>query len=68
MVKSKSIDNNEYNDILNSLVGVLPDEGKSVEDYRRERIEERYRIPFKAKGYTAETNLHVTMMEDKDKK
>lgn len=38
----KSIDRDEYNEILNSLVGVLPDTGKSLEDYREERMAERY--------------------------
>ena len=54
-----------YNDILNGLVGVLPDEGKSLEDYRNERIEERYGVPFEANGYIAGAN--VTMTEDKEK-
>lgn len=38
----KSIDRDEYNEILNSLVGVLPDTGKSLEDYRKERVAEQY--------------------------
>ena len=40
----RSIDHDEYNEILNSLVGVLPDTGKSLEDYREERMAERYGI------------------------
>lgn len=40
----KNIDHHEYNEILNSLVGVLPDTGKSLEDYREERMAERYGI------------------------
>jgi hypothetical protein len=31
-------------DILDSLTGVLPDSGKTLEQYRRERVEERYDI------------------------
>lgn len=40
--EQKSMDDNELNDVLNSIVGVLPDTGKSLEDYRGERITERY--------------------------
>ena len=38
----KSIDNEELNDVLDNIVGVLPDTGKSLEDYRAERMAERY--------------------------
>ena len=38
----KSLDDNELNDVLDSIVGVLPDTGKSTEDYRGERMTERY--------------------------
>ena len=38
----KSMDDNELNDVLDSIVGVLPDNGKSLEDYREERMTERY--------------------------
>ena len=38
----KSMDDNELNDVLDSIVGVLPDTGKSLEDYREERMTERY--------------------------
>ena len=38
----KSMDENELNDVLDSIVGVLPDTGKSLEDYREERMTERY--------------------------
>lgn len=38
----KSIDNEELNDVLENIVGVLPDTGKSLEDYRAERMSERY--------------------------
>jgi hypothetical protein len=31
-------------DILDSLTGVLPDSVKTLEQYRRERVEERYDI------------------------
>ena len=37
----KSMDDNELNDVLDSIVGVLPDTGKSLEDYREERMTER---------------------------
>lgn len=30
------------NDIFTNLVGVLPDSGKTLEQYRKERIKERY--------------------------
>ena len=40
----KSINHDEYNEILNSIVGVLPDTGKSLEDYRKERMAERYGV------------------------
>ena len=29
-------------EIIDRLTGILPDEGKSLEDYRMERLEERY--------------------------
>ena len=38
----KSIDDDELNDVLDNIVGVLPDTGKSLEDYRAERMAERY--------------------------
>lgn len=38
----KSMDDNELNDVLDSIVGVLPDSGKSLDDYREERMTERY--------------------------
>ena len=38
----KSIDDDELNNILENIVGVLPDTGKSLEDYRAERMAERY--------------------------
>lgn len=38
----KSMDDNELNDVLDSIVGVLPDSGKSLDDYRGERMAERY--------------------------
>ena len=38
----KSIDHDEYNKILDGIVGVLSDTGKSLEDYREERMAERY--------------------------
>ena len=38
----KSIDDDELNDVLENIVGVLPDAGKSLEDYRAERMAERY--------------------------
>lgn len=42
----KSMDANELNDVLNNIVGALPDTGKSLENYREERMMERY-------GYTS---------------
>ena len=38
----KSINDDELNDVLDNVVGVLPDTGKSLEDYRAERMAERY--------------------------
>lgn len=38
----KSINDDELNDVLDNIVGVLPDIGKSLEDYRAERMAERY--------------------------
>jgi prephenate dehydratase len=32
------------NGILDSITGVVPDSGKTLEQYRRERIQERYEI------------------------
>jgi pyrroline-5-carboxylate reductase len=32
------------NDILDSLAGVLPDSGKTLEQYHEERIRERYEV------------------------
>ncbi len=39
---NQGIENEEIDGILDNIVGVLPDEGKSLEDYRKERITERY--------------------------
>jgi len=38
----KSINDDELNDVLDNVVGFLPDTGKSLEDYRAERMAERY--------------------------
>lgn len=38
----KNIDDDELNDVLDNIVGVLPDTGKSLEDYRAERMADRY--------------------------
>ena len=38
----KSINDDELNDVLDNIVGVLPDTGKSLEDYRAERMADRY--------------------------
>ena len=34
----KSINDDELNDVLDNIVGVLPDTEKSLEDYRAERM------------------------------
>ncbi len=34
--------NESAEQIVNRLAGLIPDEGKSLEDYRMERLEERY--------------------------
>lgn len=39
---NQGIENEEIDGILDNIVGVLPDEGKSLEDYRKERLTERY--------------------------
>ena len=38
----KSIGDNELNEVLDNIVGIVPDTGKSLEDYRQERMAERY--------------------------
>lgn len=42
--EDKSIAEEELDDVLNSLIGILPDTGKTLEDYREERIAERYEV------------------------
>lgn len=36
---TKSVD-----DILDSLIGIIPDQGKTLEEYKEERISEKYGI------------------------
>jgi CRISPR/Cas system-associated endonuclease Cas3-HD len=36
------IDNEDLNGVLNNIVGILQDTGKTVDDYRKERVAERY--------------------------
>ena len=38
----KPVINESLDDILSNIVGVLPDTGKTLEEYRAERIQERY--------------------------
>lgn len=38
-------ENDDVEDALNHLIGIIPDNNKSLEEYREERIKERY-------GYT----------------
>ena len=33
-------------EVLADLVGVLPDSGKSLEEYRNERLQEKYEMPI----------------------
>lgn len=40
--KKQNISDESIEDILNSLIGAVPDDGKSLEEYRGERIMERY--------------------------
>lgn len=40
--KKQNISDESIEDILNSLIGAVPDDGKSLEEYREERIMERY--------------------------
>lgn len=37
----KPFDTESWNDILSNIVGVIPDTGKTLEEYREERIRER---------------------------
>ncbi len=40
----KSVDTESLDDIFNNIVGVLTDTGKTLEDYRDERLRDRYEI------------------------
>lgn len=40
--EDENIDQDEYNKVLDSMLGVLPDTEKPLKDYRRERMGERY--------------------------
>ena len=34
----------DIEDILNHIIGIIPDTGKSLEEYREERIQDRYGV------------------------
>lgn len=40
----KPFDTESLDDIFNNIVGVIPDTGKTLEEYKEERIRERYEI------------------------
>lgn len=42
--EKKSSDTENIEDIFEKIIGVVPDSGKTLEDYRAERISERYEI------------------------
>ncbi len=42
MEKAVSVEN--LDDIFEKIVGVVPDTGKTLEEYREERIKERYEV------------------------
>ena len=42
--KKKESDDKSIDHILESLVGVISDDGKTLENYREERLRERYEI------------------------
>lgn len=41
---AKSSENESLDDIFDKIVGVIPDTGKTLEEYRAERIKERYEV------------------------
>lgn len=40
----KSVDTESLDDIFDNIVGVLPDTGKTLEEYRNERLRDKYEI------------------------
>lgn len=40
----KPFDTESLDDIFSNIVGVIPDTGKTLEEYKEERIRERYEI------------------------
>ncbi len=40
----KSVDTESLDDIFDNIVGVLSDTGKNLEEYRNERLRDRYEI------------------------
>lgn len=40
----KPFDTESLDDIFSKIVGVIPDTGKTLEEYREERIQERYEV------------------------
>lgn len=40
----KPFDTESLDDIFSNIVGVIPDTGKTLEEYREERIRERYEV------------------------
>lgn len=44
ITKKMSNEDENIEDILNSIIGSVPDTGKTLEEYKSERIRERYEI------------------------
>lgn len=40
--KQKNQSKEDIDDILDHIIGIIPDSGKSLDDYRKERIQNRY--------------------------
>ena len=40
----RNVDTDPLDDIFRNIVGVVPDTGKPLEEYRRERIAEKYEV------------------------
>lgn len=40
----KNTDTESLDDIFKNIIGVIPDTGKTLEEYRAERIKERYEV------------------------
>jgi CRISPR/Cas system-associated endonuclease Cas3-HD len=43
-LSDRDVAGEDLDNILDNIVGILPDTGKSLDDYRKERISERYEL------------------------